>query len=173
MSSEVLGVGIIAIVLLGFVAVGMTGAIPAPPGLGQQVADVVVYVSGTWQNYDIPFVTDTVTISQITYSVTDYHWVFYSVMKAQSLTTLSTADTAQAKIQYKLIANGETQAQGTVQMSLSANWESQFTIQNVPPGTYTLTITVYEYWNNGIFGSGWAARASSSTTIVVNPNSGS
>ena len=173
MGSEALGIGIIAIVLLGAFFVTASGMLPAPPGMGQQVADVVVYVSGTWQHYDIPFVPDTVTISQITYSVTDYHWVFYSVMKTQGLTTLSTADTAQAKIVYQLQANGETQAQGTVYFNLASNWQTQFTIQNVPPGTYQLTVTVYEYWNNGLLGSGWAVRASSSTSVVVNPQSSS
>jgi hypothetical protein len=170
MDAKVIGLGVIIVALLGTIAVASTGSIPAPPGMGQQVADVVVYVSGTWQNYDIPFISDTASISQITYSVTNYHDVLYSVSGTiGGNQALSTADTAQAKIEYKLMANGETQAQGTVQMSLSANWETQFTIQNVPPGTYTLYIALYEYWNNGIAGSGWAARASSSTSITINP----
>lgn len=174
MDEKLVGIGVIIIVLLGVIVLGSTGSIPAPPGMGQPVADVVVYVSGTWQNYNIPFVPDTVSISQITYSVTDYHYVFYSITgTVGGNQALSTADTPQGKIQYKLVADGETQAQGTVMFTLSSNWESQFTIQNVPPGTYTLYITVYEYWNNGILGSGWAIRASSSTSVVVNPPSSS
>ena len=174
MDNALVGVGVIIIALLAGIAVASTGSIPAPAGMGQPVADVVVYVSGTWQNYNIPFVSDTASISQITYSVTNYHYVFYSITSTVGgNTALSTADTPQAKILYKLMANGETQAQGTVMFTLSSNWESQFTIQNVPPGTYTLYITVYEYWNNGLLGSGWAVRASSSTSVVVNPPSSS
>ncbi|MDG6927716.1 MAG: hypothetical protein JRN10_00700 [Nitrososphaerota archaeon] len=171
MDSKIVGVGAIAIFLVAMVALLGTGQIPAPAGMGNQVADVVVYTDGTWNGYqNLPFVTATVSISQITYSVTNYHDVFYSVISSTGSQALSTADTASAKIEYKLVANGETQAQGTVQFTLSANWNMQYTIQNVPPGTYTLYETVYEYWNNGLLGSGWAERASSSTSVTVNPS---
>jgi len=163
-------VGLGAAFIIGLmVLIATTGGIPSVNGVGNPVADVVVTVQGTWQNYDIPFVTDTVSINSITYSVTDWHNVLFSYITSSYGTVLSTADTAQAKLTWQLVQNGQTVAQGSYQFGLSSNWQTQFTIQNVAPGSYTLQVQVYEYWNNGILGSGWALRASASQGITVNP----
>jgi len=164
-------VGLGAAFIIGLmVLIATTGGIPSVNGVGNPVADVVVTVQGTWQNYDIPFVTDTASISSITYSVTDWHYVLYSYITGSYGTVLSTADTAQGKITWQLVEDGQTVAQGSYQFGLSSNWQTQFTIQNVAPGSYTLQVQVYEYWNNGILGSGWAMRASASQGITVNEN---
>ncbi|MCL4344100.1 MAG: hypothetical protein JRN26_00915 [Nitrososphaerota archaeon] len=174
MDSKIVGVGAIAIFLVAMVAVLGTGEIPAPPGTGTQVANVIVSVDGTWNGYlNIPFETATVSITQITPSITDYHNVLYSVITTSGGQQLSTADTSKAKIEYTLVADGETQASGTVYFTLSSNWNVQYIIKNVPVGTYTLTVIVFEYWTNGILGSGWSQRTSSETTVTVNPSSSS
>jgi len=169
-----IGLGAVAIIGL-IIITATTGSIPSiVNGVGNPVADVAVTVQGSWQNYDIPFVTDTVSISSITYSVNNWHNVLFSYMTSSYATVLSTADTAQGKIEWQLVQNGQTVAQGSYQFGLSSSWQTQFTISNVAPGSYTIQVQVYEYWNNGIAGSGWAMRASSSQGITVNlPSSSS
>jgi len=103
-SSNKWWIGLGAAFIIGLmVLMATTGGIPSVNGIGNPVADVVVTVQGTWQNYDIPFVTDTVSISSITYSVTDWHNVLFSYMTSSYGTVLSTADTAQGKICIVLI----------------------------------------------------------------------
>lgn len=168
---------VLVIALIGiFTFAMMSGAIAAPFGLGKQVADVVVTQSGTWNGYsNLPFVSASVSLSTPQTNVQNYHNVFYDIISTSSGNVqLSTADTTSGKIEYTLVANGESVASGSVKFTYTANWQVEFTIQNVPPGTYTLTITAYEYWYSGlggILGSGWAERASTSTSVVVNPSS--
>ena len=75
-------IGLSAAAIIGLIIItATTGSIPSiVNGVGNPVADVAVTVQGSWQNYDIPFVTDTVSISSITYSVNNWHNVLFSYM---------------------------------------------------------------------------------------------
>ena len=146
-------------------AIGVKGPeVPAPPGMGKRVCDVIVTVTGIWNHVPIPGWMDEVKISDVTYSVQNWRSVLYAFQPLG----WSEGD-GEMKIVYTLTDTvGNPITKGEVKFTGTSAWTQQFTLYKLEPGEYKLKV---EVWMNtkALLWSEWVLKDSRTIDLTISP----
>lgn len=164
----------VIVCIAGFIGyIAYAGEIPAI-GSGVAVCDVKVTVNYRWTNVEFPGVPDTVKITSLTVHGQNWREVFLSLTPTVQNVAyeFNVIDTDKAKLVWELRnSEGETVRSGTISgLTLHPEGSWIFNIPRVQPGTYTVTVSVYQWWELDVPLIGqkdWAHRDTESAAVTL------
>ncbi|MEM3403766.1 MAG: hypothetical protein QXJ17_04460 [Nitrososphaeria archaeon] len=145
-------------------AAGVRGPeLPGIPGVGKQVCDVNVEVTGIWNHIPIPGWMDEVKIDKVTYSVQNWRYIAYSL----ALPLGWSEGDGEMMVKWELVDNvGNPIQHGEQKFSGTQAWSQSFILYKLEPGSYKLKV---EVWMNtkALLWNEWILKDGSTVDLAI------